>query len=167
MRYQNELYSLFDYWCCAPPPVLCAYSKGNNRDPTQLDNWKAPKYAWSLSKNSDDRSNNECFFSVWLFHIFWLVMLILSEGTIEAWNVLWLYISFYYGGLVRLYTSDDCRTKSPIIIIGFIYYDCVMREELAEMGDRTSRSLSSKHPPPGARWDSLDTLIIFWKFKCY
>jgi hypothetical protein len=66
------------------PRVLCAYSKGYNREPTQLDNWKAPKYAWSLSKISEDRSYNERFFSVWLFHVFWLVMLILSEGTIKA-----------------------------------------------------------------------------------
>jgi len=68
----------------AHPPVLCAYSQRNNRKPTQLENWKAPKYALSLSTNSKDRINNECFFSVWLFHIIWLVMLILSEGTIEA-----------------------------------------------------------------------------------
>ena len=61
-------------------------------------------------------------------------MLTLSEGTIKAGNVLWLYISSYYGSLLRLYTSDDYRTKGRLIITGFIYFDCFMREQLAERG---------------------------------
>lgn len=109
------------------PPSMYVF-KGNNTVPTQLDISKAHKNSWSLSKNSDGRRNNECFFSVWLVHVFWLVMLILSEGIIKAVNVLWLYISSSYRSLVHLYMSDDCRIKGPVIITGFIYFDSFMRE---------------------------------------
>ena len=120
----------------APPPprVLCAYSKGNNREPTQRDNWKAPKYAWSLSKNSVDWSNNECFFFRLAFPRILVSHAYLKWRYNKGGIVPWLYISSYYGSLVRLYKSDDYRTKGPVIITGFIYFDCFMREQLVDRG---------------------------------
>jgi hypothetical protein len=72
----------------------------------------------------------------------------------------------YYGSLVRLYTSDDYRTTGPVIKTVFIYFDCFMRTAGRE-GDRTRRSLSSKHLPTKGRMDSLVTSGILWKFQCY
>jgi hypothetical protein len=148
------------------PPVLCAYYEGNNTGPTQLDNWKAHKDAWSLSKNPEERSKNECFFYVWLVHVSWLVMLILNEGIIKAGNVPWLYISSYYESLVRLYISDDYRTRGPgnynkHYLFWLLYERQLTERKIVQAG------LNRANIPTKGTIDSLDMLGIFWKFQCY